>query len=383
MKKLSFLILILLVSVGLTACGNSTKAVETATPTPALQIFVAEGHLVPQKDMTLAFIVRGKVDKILVSKGDKVKTGQVLIKLADQEQAQAAFTGAQLEQLSAKQAYDNLLRTTDLVHGQAWQAYISAQTAHAAAERAWESLDTKAIDDAISNAQADVNARKADLADAQKEFDKYKNLDPNNSTRKTTENNLTTAQNNYNESLRKLEETTNQRDSIQAALVTTQAAELEAKRKYENTLSGAEPDLLALLEARIKAADDQVAAAQRLLDSYELKAPFDASVADINLIVGQQVGPEIWAVILGDFSQWYVDTSDLSELDVVKIEVGQQVEITADALPGQNMTGIVEEISLTPKNQAGDILYTVHIRLKDADAHLRWGMTMEVTFPEK
>jgi len=78
-----------------------------------------------------------------------------------------------------------------------------------------------------------------------------------------------------------------------------------------------------------------------------------------------------------------VDTNDLSELDVVKVTVGQQVELIADALPDQIMTGIVEEISITPKNQAGDILYTVHIKLDNADALLRWGMTVEVTFPEK
>jgi multidrug resistance efflux pump len=67
---------------------------------------------------------------------------------------------------------------------------------------------------------------------------------------------------------------------------------------------------------------------------------------------------------------------------VVKVEVGQQVEVIADALPGQTMTGIVEEIAIMPRNQAGDILYTVRIRLQDVDTLLRWGMTVEVTFPE-
>jgi hypothetical protein len=40
-------------------------------------------------------------------------------------------------------------------------------------------------------------------------------------------------------------------------------------------------------------------------------------------------------------------------------------------------------IGQTPKSQAGDILYTVRIRIKDVDARLRWGMTVEVTFPDK
>jgi len=383
MKKFSILIIILLTSIILAACGSGTSSAATPTPTPAPGIFVSEGHLVPQTNITMAFRVGGKVDEILVSKGDKVKAGQVLARLADQEQAQATLAGSQLEQLSARQAYDELQRTMDLVHGQAWQSYISAQVANAAVERAWEKLDQKAIDDAISNAQTDVNARKADLGDAQKEFDKYKDLDINNSTRKTAEDNLTTAQENYNEAFRKLDEAINKRDSVQAALVTTRAAVTEAKRKYENTISGADPDTLALLEARLKAADAQVTAAQFLLDSYELRSPIDATVADLNLTVGQMVGPDTWAVILADLSQWYVDTSDLSELDVVNVKIGQKVKVTADALPGQTMTGIVEVISLTPKNQAGDILYTVHIRLDNADARLRWGMTVEVTFPEK
>lgn len=382
MKKLSFLSIIMAVSFALAACGSNSSSSITTTPAPLPQVFVAEGHLVPETNLTMVFSVSSKVDEVLVSEGDKVKSGQVLIRLADQEQALASLAGAQFEQLSAKQAYDALIRTADLAHGQAWQAYINAQTAHANAERAWEALDQDAIDDAISNAQAEVNSRQADLEDAQKEFDKYENLEENNTTRKTAEDDLTTAQENYNEALRKVEIETNKRDSIQSALITTQAAEAEAKRNFENTLSGPDVDNLALVNARLKAADAQVAAAQLLLNNYEVKAPFDATVADINLTVGQQVSPGTLAVNLADFNQWYVDTSDLSELDIIKVKIGQEVEISADALPGKTFKGIVEEISLSPKIQAGDVLYTVHILLMDSDASLRWGMTMQVIFPE-
>ena len=117
---------------------------------------------------------------------------------------------------------------------------------------------------------------------------------------------------------------------------TTLAAEAEAKRGYENTLSGADKDTLVLLEQRVAAAEAQLTAARSLLDAYELKAPINGTIADINLIVGQQAGPETWAVVLADFTEWYVDTNDLSELDVVKVEVGQQVELVADALPGHS-----------------------------------------------
>jgi len=374
----------ILAGIALTSCSSAADTSATPTPIPLPRVFVAEGHLVPKKDMTLIFSVGGKVDKILVEKGEKVKAGQELIRLADQEQALASLAAAKLGQLSARQDQDELMRTTDLVHGQAWQAYINAQTAHAAAERAWEALDQNAIADEISNAQADVNARKADLEDAQKEFDKYQNLDPTNASRKTAEDKLTTAQDNYNEALRKLDEVTNKRDLVQATVLGTQAAEVEARRKFVNTQNGVDPDVLSLVDARLKSADSQVAAAQLLVDSYVLKAPFDSIVADINLSEGEMTGPATWAVIVADLSNWYVDTSDMSELDVVNVKIGEQVELTVDALPGLRLKGIVEEISMTPRNQAGDILYTVHIRMEDvSEARLRWGMTVEVTFPEE
>jgi multidrug resistance efflux pump len=137
---------------------------------------------------------------------------------------------------------------------------------------------------------------------------------------------------------------------------------------------------LALAQARLDNAGAQAAAAQSAVDNYELKAPFSGIVADVNISAGQYVGPETWAVALADTSQWYVDTSDLSELDVVNVRVGQTVEVTADALPGVVMTGVVESISGAPKVQGGDVLYTVHIRMTDPDPALRWGMTVEATF---
>jgi len=139
-------------------------------------------------------------------------------------------------------------------------------------------------------------------------------------------------------------------------------------------------DFPALAQAQLDSVKAQAAAAQRALDNYDLKAPFAGTVADINISVSQMVSPQTWAVALADTSQWYVDTSDLTEMDVVKIEVGQAVKVTADALPGVPMTGVVASISAAPNIQGGDVLYAVHIRLNDPDPRLLWGMTMEVTF---
>jgi multidrug resistance efflux pump len=344
---------------------------------------IAEGHLLPRDNATLAFAARGRVEEILVKKGDAVKQGQVLARLGDRQQAEAALTAAQLELTSAQQAYDALVRTADLARAQAWQAYMQAQTVRLAAQLAWDKLDLTSIQTDIDDAQADVTSRQTDVENAQKDFDKYKDLPSDNATRKSYEDALRTAQTNYDQAVQKLVDLTRQRDNLRAALDSALAAEAEAKRTYDNTKNGADSDKLALAQRRLDNAKAQAAAAQNALDNYDLKAPFYGTVVDINISADEWSGPETWAVVVADFSQWYLDTSDLSEMDVVKVAVGQKVTITADALPGVTMTGVVEEIGATPKTQSGDVLYTVHIRMDEVDPLLRWGMTMEVTFEEK
>ncbi len=268
-----------------------------------------------------------------------------------------------------------------LAHAQAWQAYMDAQKTAAAAQLAWDQLDQSTIQTNIDTAQSDVTSRKTDLDNAQADFNKYASLPAVNQARKDSEQKLRTAQTTYDQAVQKLEDLTNARDQVQAALLAAQNAETEAERTYQNTQSGPDSDKLALAQAQLDNANSQVAAAQDALDGYDLKAPFDCTIMDINITANQMAGPQTWAVAIADTSQWYVDTSDLNELDVVKVSVGQKVDITADALPGVKMTGTVEEIGNTPVDQGTDVLYTVHILLNDPDPRLRWGMTMEVTFP--
>ncbi len=381
MKKMMSLVLFLMaMTLILSACGGQD---EVMTPQPALlpvEAVIAEGHLVPNNDLTLSFTVRGKVAEILVTEGEMVREGDVLIRLADREQAEAALAAAQLELITAQQAYDDLLRTEGLGRADAWQAYMDAQILRADAEREWEDLNIDNIDDRIEDREADVKDAQEDLDDAQDEFDKYADLDKDNSKRKNAEDDLEREQEDYNEALRDLEEEIRERDTVRATLDESLAAEAEAKRKYELTLDGPDAEKLTLLEARLNNAKAQVASAENNLANFELKAPFDGEIMDVNVSVNEMVGPESWAVIVADTGQWYIETSDLTELEVVDVAEGQKVNILADALPDIEMSGVVEEISQSFKSQGGDILYTVRIKVDDVDPRMRWGMTVEVTF---
>jgi multidrug efflux pump subunit AcrA (membrane-fusion protein) len=381
MKKWNKLILMLVIpALILSACGAGE---ETPTPQPALlpvEAVIAEGHLVPNDDLTLSFTVRGKVAEILVEEGDMVREGDVLIRLADREQAEAALAAAQLELTTAQQAYDEFVRTEGLGRAEAWQAYMDAQVVRAEAQRDWEDLNVDNIEDRIEDREADVKDAKEDLDDAQEEFDKYADLDEDNSTRKDAEDDLEREQEDYNEAVRDLEEEIRERDTVRAALDQALAAEAEAKHQYEINLDGPNAEQLALLESRLNNAKAQVDSALNSLDNYELEAPFDGKVMEINVSLNEKVGPETRAVVIADTSQWYVETSDLTELEVVDVAAGQNVSILADALPDVEMSGVVEKISQTFRSQGGDILYTVRIRMDDVDPRMRWGMTVEVTF---
>jgi multidrug resistance efflux pump len=103
-------------------------------------------------------------------------------------------------------------------------------------------------------------------------------------------------------------------------------------------------------------------------------------VVDVNVSVGELVGSDKWAVLVADFSAWYVETSDLTEREVVKISTGQGATITPDALPDLQLTGEVTEIADMFNVQAGDVLYQVRLRVDQPDPKFRWGMTVEITF---
>lgn len=380
MKKTIFFALTLF-SLLLTACGAQQPA-PAAPSAPVMESdVIAEGRLIPAQDLRIYPQVRGTVTEILVQEGQSVSKGDVLIRLGDRESASAALAAAQLELTQAQRAYDDFIRMARLSAANAWQEYQQAQVARVAAQKEWEKVKPTDVQDEIDKAEADVRDLQKKLEDAQKEFDKYKDLKTDNPTRRKAEEDLRVAQTNYNESLRKVEELQRKVDAPKAALDSAIAAEAEAKRKFENTMNGtADPEQQAVLEARLNNAKAQAAAAEKNLANYDIRAPFSGVVTDVNVTVGELLGPEKFAAQIADFSAWYVETTDLNELEVVNIRAGQRVEIRPDALKDVTLQGVVESIGLAYRIQGGDVLYTVKIKLSDSDPSLRWGMTMEVVF---
>jgi multidrug efflux pump subunit AcrA (membrane-fusion protein) len=80
-------------------------------------------------------------------------------------------------------------------------------------------------------------------------------------------------------------------------------------------------------------------------------------------------------VALGDLSGLRVETTDLSEVDVARVAVGQPVNVTFDGLPGKTLTGKVTRIAPMSSSGQGGVNYAVLIELDQLDPALKWGMT--------
>ncbi len=368
MKKniLCFVILILSLALFLSACGVQPTAVPTQESVVSPDQVVAEGRLEPIHGADLYFQARGVVEQVLVSAGDQVKAGDVLIRLTN-------AGGAEAQAVIAQNAYDTLLRNESGDRAKLWEAYMDAQIERADAEKEWEELNVDSIEDNIEDDKATVEDRQEDLKEAEDDFDKYKDLDEDNSSRKSAEDDLERAQEDLNQAIRNLEENIRERDEVRAAYDTALAAEAEAKHQYEISLDGPNAEQLALAKANLDAAKDT-------LSNYVITAPFDGVVAEIDVKVGEQVTLDTRAASVADFSQWIVETTDVTELEVVKLSEGQFVSLIPDALPDLTLNGSVSEISRAFTQQGGDILYTVRVTVKNPDPRLRWGMTVEATF---
>lgn len=383
-KNVKILAIIMFTVILLSGCsvfnGQSTPQ---STPVPTVQgstSVISQGNLVPKEFMYLTFPIGGHVSAVNVKQGDQVTAGQVLATMGDREQYQANVTAAQLEVENAQKSVNDLNTNANITSSTAWLTLLDANEKVIQAETAWANVDTDAYQTKIDDANVKVSDTKTALDDAQTEYDKYTNLESNNPTRVAAEDALKTAQKNYDDAVHARDQLVIDHDRAQANLELAQAAQVKAQSDYDATRQGPDPDQLKLAQMNLETAQAHLAAAQSALDSMDLKSPFSGTVVDVNVDPGQLVGTSSWAVLLADYSEWYVETSDLTEQEVVKISKGQSASIAPDALPEVKVAGKVTEIADMFNVQAGDVLYKVRLLVDQPDPKFRWGMTVEVTF---
>ena len=111
---------------------------------------------------------------------------------------------------------------------------------------------------------------------------------------------------------------------------------------------------------------------QDAMNNYTITAPISGTIIEKDAKVGDAVKAGDTLCIVYDLS--YLEMNiNVDELQISSISVGQQVQITADAVPDKTYVGTVTRVSMKGASNGGTTTYPVSIRIDDTDG-LRPGM---------
>ena len=286
-------------------------------------VLTATGYIVPHHTINVNSKVTGRVKWIGVEKGDKVKEGQVLVRLEDAE------FRAQYQQ--AKGAADNARAyLEELQHGsrpeEIQQAQHNLDEAHATA------ANDKITLDRTHDLYAQGVMSKQSLDDAQAKYDSDQQ----------------------------------RADSLNQAL---QLAKI-----------GPRPEEIARAKGQLTQAEGQEEYAKSLLDATVIRAPVDGTILDRTAEKGELIIAQLTAgsvVTLADLNDIQADL-DIAQDDFAKLTPRQKAIVSVDAFPDLHWNGVIAEVSPEANRQKATI--EVKVQILNPDSHLRPEMNTTVRF---
>ncbi|WP_312501510.1 HlyD family efflux transporter periplasmic adaptor subunit [Lacrimispora sp.] len=143
-------------------------------------------------------------------------------------------------------------------------------------------------------------------------------------------------------------------------------------RTYKDTMEKAQETL--------EGAKSKLESTQNNYDNYTITAPISGKVITKTVKAGDKIaksssGSTTLAVIY-DMSA-YTFKMSVDELDVKSVKVGQEVNITADAVTGKTFSGTVTNVSLESSTSNGVTNYPVTVTLNDGMDELLPGMNVD------
>jgi RND family efflux transporter MFP subunit len=255
-----------------------TAVVSRVYPSQSFTLLSASGYVVAQRKAAVASKATGRLEWLGVEEGSKVRTGEVIARL--------------------------------------------------------ENRDVLAASD---QAVAGVNSAKAELADAQQNYGRMKEL----------------------------------REKGYVAQSDFDTADTRQKRA----------------EAAVSGADAGLRSAQVAVEYTLIRAPFDAVVLTKNADVGDIVTPlgaaanaKASVVTIADMTSLQVEV-DVSESNLARVKAGQPCEIQLDALPDSRFRGVVHMIVPTADRSKASVM--VKVRFAERDPRVLPEMSARVAFLER
>jgi HlyD family secretion protein len=291
-------------------------------------ILNATGYIIAAHRIEVASKVVGKVSWIGVDKGTKVKEGQVLVRLEDDEyRAQLQQARGQLANLEAK------LRE----------------------------LENGSRPEEIAGAQANLNVAKADLENARINLAR---------TRELADAKVLARQ---------------QLDDAQARYDQAQAKVVSLEKTYDLVRIGPRIEQVDAVRGQIEQARGAVAFAETSLNNTVIRAPVTGTILERAVEKGEFVttsfvgdrGAKGYVVSLADLNDLQVEL-DISQSDFAKLGPSQRGVVTTDAFPDRKYDGYIQEISPEANRQKATV--QVKVKVLKPDDYLRPEMNANVSF---
>lgn len=293
-------------------------------------VLTATGYIVAHHTINVNSKVTGRVKWIGVEKGDKVKEGQVLVRLEDDE------FRAQFEQ--AKGAADSA------------RAYL-------------EELQHGSRPEEIAQAQHNLDEARATAANDKITLDRTHEL--------------------YAQGVMSKQSL----DDAQAKYDSDQQRSNSLNQSFQLSKIGPRPEEIARAKGQLTQAEGQEEYARSLLDATVIRAPVSGTILDRTAEKGELItaqfassaegGPQGSVVTLADLNDIQADL-DIAQDDFAKLTPHQKAVVSVDAFPDLHWNGVIAEVSPEANRQKATI--EVKVQILDPDSHLRPEMNTTVRF---
>src|SRR5947209_7972215 len=291
-------------------------------------VLTATGYIIAAHKIEVASKVVGRVAWIGVNKGDRVKAGQVLVRLEDDEyRAQLRQQQGQFANLEAKLA----------------------------------ELRNGSRPEEVAKARADRDEAQADLQNAKLTLDRTKQLAAEGVLSKQAA------------------------DDAEAKYNSAAAKVASLSRTLDLSVLGPRKEEIAQVEGQIEQARGALEYAQTQVDNTVIKAPVTGTILDRNVEKGEFVtngfvgekGAKGYLVTMADLNYLQVEL-DINQSDFPKLGPRQKGVVTTDAYPDRKYQGAIEEVS--PEADRAKATVQVKVRVLNPDEYLRPDMNATVSF---
>jgi HlyD family secretion protein len=332
------------------------------------------GKVEANKSAMLGWKTSGNVSKVYVENGGSVTSGDILAELSQTSLPQNVIL-AQADLVEAKRNLETVMESDT----QRSQTYLDLLDAEENLQDAQDDIDhwnyKNADQKIVDQARAGFIAAEENLKQVKAELQSL-DSDTNDAELQIVQTKVDEAQLARDKALRNLSfilgKTYNTEVAEDFANYDLAKAKLEdVQREWDRLKDGQNKD-------DILAAQAKVTAAESVAGMANLSAPFDGTITSVMTKEGDEVNAGTSAFRIDDLSKFYIEV-DIPEIDINRIQIGQEAEFTFDSLLDKTYHGTVVEVAGAGTESQGETNFTIKLLVSDADENIMPGMTASVS----